>query len=750
LGRDPFEPVHIYDVMKGEANRRTIEEELRKRDAGRPGKYKAKVTKPSGREIPISVTAIPEFDINGARAGSLTFISNVEPVIVRHQLESCLQEDNSWEDAAATLCRVLMDHIDADMIFIYRWADDLCHASTVASFKKDGQKFKADRHWWRMTEPQIKWNQQPGLAREGDMDAFLAQKDWRDLAKDPAMRRLIDEEGIKSFVRLSIRKDGAYKAGISLASKQLNGFSEEDEELLEALPLAEVVLSILQRKDRDEKDFQFTLVKEMAACDSFGDLADLVTNRLAKHYDWDHVSIFDVIEERQTLKVISQGQGSDVNYALKPDYQQSTEEGLLGRCVTQEKRVYAPDVGAELDYLAGHNATQAEIVIPVFCKAYDPPRVFWLLNIEHSQRNFLIEHEISDLEVIAQHIDFIVNRMIDRSTYENALRTTSDGVIITDGEGEIRHVNPAAAKMLHCEDPALLGRGICELFEDKNVCQNLLQGKISDSRKAKLARTGKDAPLTVLLSVLQLPDEISDTYFIFKSLEAEERLADLEAIELLVSDIAQEMKTPLSLLHGMLRRLAGKDDSSLGLNLSDFVDKAREQLKKVELTYDRVAYSDTDATTGTSNEVLINLDRMLLSIRDAIAVDEDGALDIEANDGLPPVLCNPYQIRFVFMTLVSYLLRNLSSDQKIRVSLHRTENEIRAVVSAPFPEVSGEACFVEVDDINRTKTNMSLGRKAIEQCLRENGGRFEEPVFDAGRLCFIVRLPAYDANLESE
>jgi PAS domain S-box-containing protein len=748
LGRDPFGPVHIYEVLKGDENRRKVDEELRRRSAGRLGKYETQLTKPSGREIPISVTAIPEFDIHGNRAGSLAFLRNIEAEKVRHELESCLQEDNSWTEAAAMLCRVLMDHVAADMISIYRWADDLCHVSPVVSFQRDGAKFQSGRHWWRLSKAQIAWNQRPGLEREGDLNAFLAQEDWQDLAKDPEMRRMIDEDGIKSFVRLSIKKDGAYKAGLSLTSKTLNGFSEEDEELLSALPLAEIVLSIIQRKDRDEKDFQFNLMKEMAACNSFDKLAMLVTKSLADHYNWDHVSIFDVIDEKKTLKIINQAQGSDVGYALSPTYEQDSRDGLLGQAVTRGEYVYASDVTMTEDYLAGHNATRSEIVFPIFSKAYDPPRAFWLLNIEHSQSDFLIEHEIDDLQAIAQQVEFAVNRMVDRSTYENAMRTTSDGVIITDGGGEIRHVNPAVVQMLRYSISDLLGRGICELFEDQNLCQDFLRGKISDSRRAKLKRADEEKPVTVLLSVLQLPDEISDTYFIFKSLEAEERLADLEAIELLIGDIAQELKTPLSLLHGMLRRLSTKGNASLGFDVADFVDRARAQLKQVELTYDRVAYADGNAMLESHNEVLLHLDQLFRSIRESIAAQDDQMIDVQVAGDLPPVVGDPYQIRFVFMTLISYLLRNIPPEQKVKVNLHSTGDQVRATVSAPFPERSGERFYWEVDDLDRTKVDMSLGRRAIEQCIANHRGHFDEPVFDAGRLCFNVSLPAYDPSME--
>jgi signal transduction histidine kinase len=246
--------------------------------------------------------------------------------------------------------------------------------------------------------------------------------------------------------------------------------------------------------------------------------------------------------------------------------------------------------------------------------------------------------------------------------------------------------------------------------------------------------------------VLQLPDEISDIYFIFKNLEAEERLADLEAIEALMGEIAQELKTPLSLLHGMLRRLSTKEDAARGFNLGDFVRRARDQLKKVELTYDRLAYSDTLTTCTKQNEVLVHLDRLFKSISDDVSIGKDHVIDVAVDGEIPPVVGDPYQIRFVFTTLVSYLLRHLSAAEKIQVGLHQTPGQVRIAVSAPFPESGGEQFLWGADDIDRTKADMSLGRRAIEQCLSNHDGHFDAPVFAAGRLSFTVSLPAYDPS----
>lgn len=171
LGRDPFEPVHVYDILHGALNRRKIDEELRKREAGRLGKYNAVLTRPSGRDVPVSVTAIPEFNAYGERSGSVAFFSSREQEEVSAELTACLHENKDWKEAAKTVCEVLMKHVNADVITIYRWTDDMRHASPIIAFYRDGRPFQIERRWFTMSDAQIRWNQNTELVREGDMIA---------------------------------------------------------------------------------------------------------------------------------------------------------------------------------------------------------------------------------------------------------------------------------------------------------------------------------------------------------------------------------------------------------------------------------------------------------------------------------------------------------------------------------------------------------------------------------------------------
>ncbi len=174
----------------------------------------------------------------------------------------------------------------------------------------------------------------------------------------------------------------------------------------------------------------------------------MLTQKLAQHYKWDNVSLFDVAEDINELSLLQQDQGSDKDYVLQADFNQPANKGLLGKVVREKRRIYERDVDKAEEFIRGHPLTKSELIIPIFSKMYEPKRIFWLLNIEDSQSNFLLIEEIKELEEIAEHIEFIVNRMMDRFTYEHALNDTSDGVIITDANGTIRFANPASCDLL--------------------------------------------------------------------------------------------------------------------------------------------------------------------------------------------------------------------------------------------------------------------------------------------------------------
>jgi PAS domain-containing protein len=753
MGQDdfdvPFQPVPIHKLFAGE-DQAKIDAELLKREHGELSRYEIKMTQVSGRKIPVSICAIPELDAAGNHIGSVAIVRNLMEEQIASDFNECLVDGDSWQKDIERLSSLLFSYVEADVIMVYRYTPDMRRVSLVASLTRDGQEFPVGRRWFPLSDALIEWNRQDGFKRYPDFPEFVKDPVMKELAEDPSIQQMI-ANGFKSFMATPLMYVGDNIAGLSFIGFEYNQFSQEDENLVSELPISDVVLSAIQRKDREEKTFQFRLMAKLSECTSFADIAHRVTKDLARHYGWDNVSMFDVAEDVGELTMIKQFQGSDVDYVLEDGYHQPSSKGLLGQAVEQKKRIYEPNVKDSKDFYKGHDKIRSELIIPIFSRMYDPPRVFWLLNIEDSHTDFLIDEEIRDLERIAEQIDFAVNRMILRVTFDHAMATSSDGVIVTDANGEMRFVNPASCELLKYEGSTdLIGKNIANIFRDPNKGKTFLRESFRDSYKVDLLRAGNQGTLPVLLSKLELPVEISDMYFVFKSLEAQKRLADLEAIEKLVGDIANQVKTPLSLVHGMLHRLSSNDNSLSRVGIGDFVERSRKLLKKVELTYDRVAYAEPIASNHNKIDTYVYLDRIFTKINEELSNDEDEIIDLRIQGRLGPISGDRHQIRFVCESLVSYLLRNLTRDEKIIVEITDENNNLCLKIHAPAINKVTYATSSDTTDWDRTVSEVTFGQTAIRQIVANHHGTYQDPVIDSdtGTLEFKLSFPASGSTRE--
>lgn len=748
---DDLLPVHVHEFFVDPNDRHKINEELEKRESGELSRYEINVTRPCGRKLPISVFAIPEMNARGDHVGSVAFMRNLEVERAQADFNRILLHSPLWKDRLEELSRWLFERIGADIIYIYQYTDNLSHTSPIASLENNGEEFKSARRWYELTPGLIQWNQEPGVKLCGDLPEFLEQDFAAYLKEDPTVDGLVNQRGIRSFMATPVLEDGSCKAGISFLSVQPDKFTEEDAELIDRLPLRDFVMSALQRKEHEEKVFQFRLMAELSKCDTFVEIAEKVTTELAHQYKWDNVSIFDVAEDLNKTLLLHQTPGSDLGYVLPQDFDQPVTRGVLGRAFRKQARVYVPDVEKDADFVRGHEQTRSELVIPIFSKLYEPRRVFWLLNIEDSFAEFLLPSEIAELEEIADHIEFIVNRMIDRETYEKAMKHTSDGVIVTDANGAIRCANPASVKLLECEEESrLIGKQIEELFCDSQMAQNFKAGILSDSHKVDLFRAGEKSPITVLLSRLELQSDISDRYYIFKTLETQKHLADLDAVERLVSVTANQVKTPLSLVQGMLHRLSHGKRVLDQARLDEFIERSRHLLRKAELSYDRVAYSEPIDSREHRIETYIHVDRLLEKINREVSGDCVDVLRVKVVDTEKPVAGDRHQVRFVFESLVSYLLRNLATEERIDVVLDYADGWLDVEIEATADRQMLHDEEADLKDWDRVVSEAAYGESAIRRIVEQHGGEFCEPIFDSesGEMRFRLGFPTNEYRRE--
>ena len=749
---DSMLPVHIYEFFNDAEEREQVDAELAKREEGELSRYEISIKHPAGRKVPLSVVAIPEMNEFGQHIGSIAFMRNLEVEEAKEDFNQIMLASTTWKDRLEGLCHWLFKRIEADIIYIYQYTEDLGHVSAIATLKNNGEEFVTGRRWYVLSRGLIQWNQEPGYKLVEDFPEFLEREDASYLKEDDTVKLLVHEMGIRSFMATSVMEDGPLKAGVSFLSREYDKFNQDEADLIDRVPLENFVMSALKQKKSEEKEFQFRLMAELSACNSFDEIAQKVTSELAGQYKWDNVSIFDVAEDLEKTILMHQTAGPDHSgYELPEGFSQPVDDGLLGRAVRKKSRIYVGNVENDPEFVRGHEQTKSELVIPIFSNLYKPRRIFWLLNIEDSAADFLLDYEIGELEEIAAQIEFIVNRMIDRVTYRHAVEHTSDGLIITDVKGAIRFGNPAAYQLLGYDcGQDLIGRKIEELFCDAQMAENFISGRLSDSHKVELLCAADEPPITVLMSRLELTINISDKYYSFKTLEPQKHLANLDAVERLVSVTANQVKTPLALVQGMLHRLSHSEELISPANVDKFVERSRNLLRKAELSYDRVAYSKPIVDRKNNIETYIHFDRMFDKVSHEISGDVTDVIDLEVTGEPKPISGDRHQIRFVCESLVSYLMRNLAPGEQIHVNLDFGEDRLDIGIDTITDRQILEDHDTNNTDWDRMVSEAAFGRSAITQIVEQHGGEYHDPIIDAdaGRLGFRLSFPVSETRME--
>ena len=765
----PITSLYIEELFEG-ADREKIKTELRARAQGELSRYEIELSRPAGGKIPISINAIPELDSSGHHTGSVAIVRNLTRERAVARLADCMLENRSWENNMKQLFRVLFRYVGTDIIAVSRYAEDLSESALVGTMTANGDAYLVERRWFPLQSSLREWLSEAGVKRVPDYVKFVNSEKMSELVDDTDVQAAI-ENGVRSFMITPIMGEGVNKIAVSFAGMRRDQFSEEEADLVAELPIAEVVIAAIQRKDREEKAFQFRLMTRLSRCTSFREMAHRITKDLALHYHWDNVSLFDVAVDIDELKLIRQFSGSEINYLLAEDHTQPSNVGMLGKAVREQQPIYAADVSKFEEFVSGHPDIKSEFIIPIFSRIYKPKRVFWLINIEDTHTDFLNEEERRELARITEHIEFVVNSMMDRVTYDHAVNETNDGIIITDANGDIRMANPASLKMLkYGNQSGLVNKNITDLFVIRSMGTYFIKEDFKDSHKVDLRQYQGTDTLTVLLSKLELPDEISDKYFVFKSLETEKHLANLEVIDELVGNVAMQIKTPLSLMQGMLNRLKSRARDSRAAGIDHYVERSRRLLKNIELTYDRLAYSEAITAPTTQNYSYVYLGREFERINAELCAEDDddidpqlldddvtdctarasdnSIIDLQLQGESRPVFGDRHQIRFVCHSLVAYLLRNLPVDEKIRVELDTRDNAVRTLLLASVPAAQGDLKLRDDQDLDRIKSEIAFGSTAVERIIKNHGGAYENPQFsqDTGQLTFEFVLPLATAE----
>ena len=228
--------------------------------------------------------------------------------------------------------------------------------------------------------------------------------------------------------------------------------------------------------------------------------------------------------------------------------------------------------------------------------------------------------------------------------------------------------------------------------------------------------------------------------FVAKDLSLVRRVEELEYLGEMNREIAAQTMPPLSLAYRWLRRLRKRATCPED---AETLDKLGRQLRKVELTYDRLALYDERKGLVRYNPVLLTVSEVLAMVRNDLPSMEQKKIVFQCDADLPALRGDLFQLSFCIESILSYLLASLPEEESILMRAFQDDGwvSLRITGCTPPRPGSGGHEVLQSRALAKTLVNMALGEDAIRRFVEEHGGRYHEPTEQGKRVEFRIDLP---------
>jgi PAS domain S-box-containing protein len=735
-GVDRWQKRNVLEFVPDPATVGLWKEKLADRQRGLSEEYETEVVRESdGQRIPVKVASMPALDPSGNVVGAVSILRTLEVEKASKAIDRCVQISRTSEALLQAVAEHTKQVVPFDACSVTIYSADMQHARMLFTNSPELASQQSSR-WFQMTPLLRAWAQNTETVIVPDAAEFIRSMDFDQEYIKRALENL-REAGWSSFIRYPVVREGRVIGSFVLSSKVPGGFGNDDRKKLEALPLEVALGTALHYEEVSELEFRLGLVRDVLRCTDNASLFSLLVNRLAAHYGWNSVSVFKVNEERETIALQTQVSRAG-KLAIPADYEQGIDDGILG---------YVRRTGAEVNignveknprfkklFLRVNPSTVSELCMPINVEG----AVYALLNIEDSKEDAFAPEEVDALKLVLREVEAVIERFRSAQLITATYDATPTAVWVVDSKGRIKKANPAAQSLVGIQEEILVGTSLAKFFQDPELGRAVLKAHEPVSREVTLLHQS-GTPVNVLLGGSQLEKEFAGERVITaRDLRGHKRVEEIEMLDQLYYEIATQVKTPLALSCSWLQRLKASVDASA----QEVLDKALRQLQKVEITYDRLALFKSNQEVTPYHEVPLDLGRLLRA-----CVDELPATDCIVCEGLdsaaPLIPADPFQLSFVFKSILSYLMRFETEPGQIHASMTVDGAMFSVTISGPYVAGNTARRLRRKSDeaLVRTLSEMALGEQVIRKFISNHKGKYYEPEIKPDLIVFRIELP---------
>ncbi len=348
----------------------------------------------------------------------------------------------------------------------------------------------------------------------------------------------------------------------------------------------------------------------------------------------------------------------------------------------------------------------------------------------------------------------------ERSRLATVLDLMADGVLITDRDGRVRLLNPAAAELLNSSEKEALGHSFAQVVRHHQLIEVWQRCQDTGEEQTETVEVGqRDLFVQIIVTPLRrtdprsegppLPEGREGSLVILQNLTPLRRLQHVRRD--FISNISHELRTPLASLKALVETLrdvalddppaaerfldsAEREVDSLTQMVQELLELSRIESGKVPLRLAPVTVADV---------VLPAVERLQPQ-----AERSNLSLTIELPDDLPPVLVDAGRVQQVVSNLVHNAIKFTTAGGAITVKARHDRDENAVVVTVRdtgvgIPEIDLSRIFERFYKADRARSGggTGLGLAIARHQVEAHGGRIWVKSREGKGSAFSFSLP---------
>ncbi|WHY87874.1 ATP-binding protein [Neobacillus novalis] len=353
-----------------------------------------------------------------------------------------------------------------------------------------------------------------------------------------------------------------------------------------------------------------------------------------------------------------------------------------------------------------------------------------------------------------QKVEFDLQKSEQR--YRRIFEDSIDGLILWDNQHRIVDINLAGEKMLCLPKERLIGFRLYDLYtHHESNTQEIIQ------HIEQVLNNGHCTPITIVETVdgkkkyfeysskAEIVEGLNFTVFkdISEMMEMQEHLRKSDTLNVigeLAAGIAHEIRNPMTALKGFIQLLEG----SIMKEHSMYYQVITSELQRIDSIINEFLILAKPQATRYEEKEITQIMKETVDLLTAQAVLHNVQFVTNYNEQLPPIFCEPNQLKKVFINLIKNAIEVMQEGGNITITIKKIANRMSISIEDEGIGIPKEIINKLGEPFYTTKDQgTGLGLMVSFRIIAEHKGTINVESEEGKGTIFRITLPIEDNNV---